>query len=287
MDAGHDVDAKIRGSGLEIVSDTIAMCALLNLLRQTCWPCTHALYICPVRTLALRLKPDCSMNRFSHAASTVDFRSRIEEFSFPCVGAKSAAAHDALQFVVAADLRSAADDSRIVRQLQDFAVQTARDAMFVSLAVLFEKTPRLDEKQFENKLWERLAAFHAIDVRRHEWDRAVSSDPSSPHFSMSIGGRAFYVVGLHPGASRRARRFSCAALVFNLHSQFEALRSDGRYEKLREAIGLRDLAYSGSRNPMLAAHGVTSEARQYSGRMVDASWQCPFATQSRAQRDGS
>ncbi|MEO5559138.1 MAG: guanitoxin biosynthesis heme-dependent pre-guanitoxin N-hydroxylase GntA [Dokdonella sp.] len=227
------------------------------------------------------------MNRFSHDASMVDFRSRIEESSFPCVGAKSAAAHDALQFIVAADLRSAADDSRIVRQLQDFAAQTARDAMFVSMAVLFEKTPRLDEKQFENKLWERLAAFHAIDMRHHEWDRAVSSDPNSADFSMSIGGRAFYVVGLHPGASRRARRFGCAALVFNLHSQFEALREDGRYEKLREAIGLRDVAYSGSRNPMLAAHGVTSEARQYSGRTVDAGWQCPFSLQRGAHCDAS
>lgn len=227
------------------------------------------------------------MNRLSHDASVLDFQSRIEDVSFPCVGAKAALAHHALHFVVAADLRSAADDARIVRQLQDFAAQTPSDATFVSLAVLFERTPRLDESQFESNLWERLAAFHAIDVNHHEWDPGVSSDPRSAHFSMSIGGRAFYVVGLHPGASRRARRFGCAALVFNLHSQFEALREDGRYEKLREAIGLRDLTYSGTRNRMLAAHGVTSEARQYSGRMVDAGWQCPFATQSRTQRDGS
>ncbi|MEO7323971.1 MAG: guanitoxin biosynthesis heme-dependent pre-guanitoxin N-hydroxylase GntA [Dokdonella sp.] len=227
------------------------------------------------------------MKSFPQHASVVDFKSRIQENSFPCVGAKAAVANQSLHVVVATDLRTGGDDERIVRQLQEFAARSASDSLFVSMAILFEKTPRLDEKQFEDKLWQRLSAFHAIDMRDHRWDPSVSSDPRSPDFSMSIGGRAFYVVGLHPGASRIARRFSCAALVFNLHSQFEVLREDGRYEKLRQAIGLRDLVYSGSRNPMLATHGVTSEARQYSGRTVDANWRCPFSTRSRTCRDAS
>lgn len=260
---------------------------MLSHLKPPCLQRTHARYTCTVLTLARLLKPGRSMNRLSHDASVLDFQSRIQDVAFPCVGAKAAVAQHALHFVVAADLRSAADDGRIVRQLQKFVAQTPADSTFISMAVLFEKTPRLDESQFESMLWERLSAFHAIDVNHHQWDPDVSSDPSSAHFSMSIGGRAFYVVGLHPGASRRARRFGCAALVFNLHSQFEALREDGRYEKLREAIGLRDVAYSGSRNPMLAAHGVTSEARQYSGRAVDAGWQCPFSLQRGSGRDAS
>jgi FPC/CPF motif-containing protein YcgG len=94
---------------------------------------------------------------------------------------------------------------------------------------------------------------------------------------MSLGGRAFYVIGLHPGARRRARRFRASAMVFNLHSQFETLREDGRYDRLRAAITERDIAYSGSPNPMMAIHGAASEARQYSGRVVDAAWRCPFS----------
>jgi FPC/CPF motif-containing protein YcgG len=85
---------------------------------------------------------------------------------------------------------------------------------------------------------------------------------------------------VHPGASRAARRFDCAALVFNLHSQFETLREDGRYEKLRAAITERDIAFSGTRNPMLSQHGEASEARQYSGRQVGAEWRCPFSAQA-------
>ena len=33
---------------------------------------------------------------------------------------------------------------------------------------------------------------------------------------------------------------------------------------------------SGSINPMLARHGESSEARQYSGRVVDEDWKCPL-----------
>ncbi|HEX8417054.1 MAG TPA: YqcI/YcgG family protein, partial [Methylobacterium sp.] len=79
---------------------------------------------------------------------------------------------------------------------------------------------------------------------------------------------------------RPARRFSSPALVFNLHAQFEQLREAGRYEKLRASILQRDEALAGSHNPMLARHGEVSEARQYSGRVVDPTWRCPFQGRS-------
>lgn len=205
------------------------------------------------------------------------FVERIADPGFPCVGAKSALAQDQLRFVRAGDLRSAGDDARLLREIKAFAAANGPDALFTSLVLLFEDTPALDEAGFERALWQRLQSLHTLDAPEHAWDPAVGSDPAEPDFSMSLGGRAFYVVGLHPGASRPARRFGCAALVLNLHSQFEALRADGRYARLRDAIAERDIAYAGSRNPMLAVHGEASEARQYSGRMLEADWRCPFA----------
>jgi FPC/CPF motif-containing protein YcgG len=227
------------------------------------------------------------MNREAGNASIRDFRSRIEDPRFPCVGAKSALTQGNVDFIRAGDLRRADADATIVRELQAFAGSAATDAVFVTRIVLFESTPRLDELQFERAMWQRLSAFHAVDRVDHAWDPRVSANPQSPQFSLSIGGRAFYVVGLHPGSSRRARQFRCAALVFNLHSQFESLRADGRYDKLREAITARDVAYSGSRNPMLAVHGVVSEARQYSGRQVDAEWRCPFSVHTDEDPDAT
>jgi FPC/CPF motif-containing protein YcgG len=69
-------------------------------------------------------------------------------------------------------------------------------------------------------------------------------------------------------------------MVFNLHDQFEVLRTQQRYDKLRMSILDRDLQLAGTMNPMLARHGESSEARQYSGRVVDDSWKCPFKRSS-------
>ena len=207
------------------------------------------------------------------------FERQIGDPSFPCAGAKSALGQGKLHFLFAADLRLADHDVAIAANLQSFAAGSAGDAVFLSQVVLFPDTPALDELQFEQALWLRLQSLHEVDAARYGWDASVSDDPDSAQFSLSIGGRGFYVVGVHPGASRAARRFQCAALVFNLHSQFETLRTDGRYDKLRSVIIERDIAYSGSRNPMLAVHGASSEARQYSGRTVAAGWQCPFCAQ--------
>ncbi len=195
---------------------------------------------------------------------------------FPCLGAKAALAHRHIRTIDAGDLDSADHDSVIVAQLQKFAGRAHADALFVSVVVLFAPAPAMSERAFERALWRRLQSLHAIDRLQFDWDPDVSCDPDSPHFSMSLGGKAFFVVGLHPGSSRPARRFRQPALVFNLHSQFEQLRADGRYEKLREAIIARDVAFSGSPNPMLAVHGEHSQARQYSGRRVGANWACPF-----------
>ena len=75
-------------------------------------------------------------------------------------------------------------------------------------------------------------------------------------------------------------------LVFNLHDQFEQLREQGRYERMRAKIIERDVALAGSPNPMLARHGTISEARQYSGRdIAEPGWICPFKPVERACTD--
>ncbi|QCB55742.1 YqcI/YcgG family protein [Sphingopyxis sp. PAMC25046] len=209
---------------------------------------------------------------------------RSEEF--PCVGAKSALARDQVHFVVGRDIRSAWDDLRIYPNLLDLASSYARrPSLFHSLVVLFEEDSGLDEKAFEACLWDRLASLsHKDDWHGQPPDPRVSSDPRDPHFSLSFGGEAFFVVGLHPRASRPARRFERPALVFNLHDQFETLRASGLYEKMRTTIIARDVALAGDVNPMLARHGSLSEARQYSGREVGSEWRCPFAGRNAGRR---
>lgn len=203
----------------------------------------------------------------------------IGEAGFPCVGAKAALAKGTLEVLGCNRIDSAWDDLRIHDGLLHFAAAYRREpTLFRSFAVVFDGPDGLDETAFEQALWQRAQSLSDKDVWRGQtYDTSVSTDPDSPHFSMSFGGEAFFIVGLHPQASRPARRFARPAMIFNLHDQFEVLRAQGRYEGLREKILVRDETLAGSRNPMLARHGEMSEARQYSGRAVDADWKCPFS----------
>ncbi len=204
------------------------------------------------------------------------FKAFIESDSFPCVGAKSALNRAQITLLVEDDMRHGPRPST-VSAIQAFSERYSRKSpLFQSLAVLFREPRASTEQSFERALWNYLQRVHDIDVRRHRWDPEVSCDPESPNFSFSVGERGYYVVGLHPGASRTARRFYRPALVFNLHDQFERLRSDGRYDPIRNTIVERDQKIEGSENPMLKKFGTGSEARQYSGRAVGDEWKCPF-----------
>jgi FPC/CPF motif-containing protein YcgG len=135
---------------------------------------------------------------------------------------------------------------------------------------------RAGEAAFEELTWRQLQRLHDLDVLHHDWDPAVDADPASPRFGFSVGGHAFFVVGLHPAASRISRRFPHPALVFNSHLQFRRLRERGVYHRIQQQVRQRELALQGSLNPNLADFGEASEARQYSGRAVPDDWRCPF-----------
>ncbi|GJE25952.1 guanitoxin biosynthesis heme-dependent pre-guanitoxin N-hydroxylase GntA [Methylobacterium organophilum] len=213
------------------------------------------------------------------------FRHFIRQQPFPCVGAKSALSRGRLRVIVARDIQSGGDDSRIYPALLAFISRyRERRELFQSFAVVFETAQKLSEEAFEAALWARMQALSDYDSGiGHRHDPRVAADPADPHFSMSLGGEGFFIVGLHPGASRKARRFEAPALVFNLHDQFERLREEGRYTRMRESIVERDIAWSGSPNPMLAQHGERSAARQFSGRAVSDDWVCPY----RRREDGA
>lgn len=209
----------------------------------------------------------------------------IKGTAFPCVGAKSALSKGQLQTYVARSIDSAWNDVHIQEQLMEFAWRYRQEpTLFTSFAVIFEGPDDLDETAFEDRMWERIQSLTAKDAwRGQQADPRVSNDPEDPHFSLSFGGEGFFVVGLHPKASRPARRFNYPTMIFNLHDQFETLREQNRYEKLRTSILERDKELAGDTNPMLARHGEASEARQYSGRLVNETWKCPYHRDERPE----
>ncbi len=211
----------------------------------------------------------------SLSAELYDF---IRQPHFPCVGAKSALGREQIISYEASNIRCPADDAHIVAAIHEFVRSyKSEKKMFTSFAVVFKEPLRLSEAKFEVHLWARLRAFHQLDAETFAWSEKVSRDPASPDFGFSMGGHAFFVVGLHPGASRAARQAPHPTIVFNLHEQFQDLRARGQYHRIKEVILHRDEKANGSINPMISEHGQESEARQYSGREVGEDWRCPFA----------
>lgn len=206
------------------------------------------------------------------------FRDMINDRSFPCMAAKAALANQLITIKTVGALGDQADDEAILKEIYSFiARRKEQPDRLSSFVVIFDDAKSFSEEEFESLLWKKLESLHALDQRRYTWSPKVSADINSPDFSFSLGGEAFFVIGFHANSSRRARRFEKPALVFNLHEQFERLRSKGIFETLRDKIRKRDLAFSGSVNPMADDHGSTSEALQYSGRQVNKTSKCPFS----------
>ncbi|MBV9772432.1 MAG: YqcI/YcgG family protein [Gemmatimonadetes bacterium] len=203
-----------------------------------------------------------------------DFHSFVLAPDFSCLGARAALRHDAYRFGAYGGMGSPAATAALARDLADFG-RGAGDADFATFVAAFVDPAPGGEVEFEARLWEQLRRLHDADPAPGG-DPSVSDDPEDAHFSFSFAGTAFFVVGLHPDSSRLARRFGWPTLVFNPHAQFERLRADGRYGRLRQAIREREVALQGSLNPNLGDFGEASEARQYSGRATDDSWRCPF-----------
>jgi len=204
-------------------------------------------------------------------------RSLLGDDRYPCVGARAALNGRHYRLGLYGRMGSRGVTHGLARDLCAFAAE--RPAMHTEYATyfaLFDDRSVMEEGAFERRLWAQLQALHELDTRYFSYDPDVDSDPQSARFAFSFAGNAFFVVGMHPGSSRVARRFSYPALVFNAHAQFKSLRAKGLYERFAATVRQRELSLQGSLNPNLSEFGTSSEARQYAGRSVEDDWKCPY-----------
>lgn len=221
----------------------------------------------------LETAPPTTFAQVAHSA----LRSFVLDAQYPCLGARASFHRGTYRFGAYERLDDPDVTRGLMRDIYAFATERRGIAAdFTTFAAVFRAPVPRDERDFERALWSQLQRLYALDEPLHPWDRAVSDDPSDPDFSFSLARSAFFVIGLHPKASRWARRFSWSTLVFNAHEQFEDLRRDGTFSGLQRRIRERDLRLQGSINANLADYGRHSEGRQYAGREVEEDWQCPF-----------
>jgi uncharacterized protein len=203
-------------------------------------------------------------------------RAFLHDPDFPCLGAKSLVNQLSYRFGLYKELAGEGSTAGLALDLHRFIEERPSiEGDFSSFIACFVEPKVRTPKEFEVLLWRQLAALHELDAQHYDWNSEVSSDPEDARFSFSFAGHAFFVVGLAPSSHRWARRFPWPTLVFNDHAQFERLRLEQRFERLKETIRGRDEKLHGVANEMLSDYGAHSEARQYAGRRVGPDWRCP------------
>ena len=204
------------------------------------------------------------------------FRAFVGDDAFPCLAGKGAVRRGDYTLGVYPALGSREATRLLGADLGQFTASIPDDgAGLRTFAAVFTGDAPGDELAFERALWRQLQRLHDADPDGG-WDQSVSGNAADAEFSFSFGGRALFVVGLHARSSRLSRRFAWPALMFNPRAQFDRLKAEGRFDRMRDLVRERDVALQGSMNPNLADFGKASEARQYSGRATEPNWQCPF-----------
>lgn len=209
------------------------------------------------------------------------FKDKILSDSFCCIGAKTALATKNLRFGFYDKFKDPEVTQGLAHDIYEFMRE--RDDLsphYTTFIAVFANDTSGCEYSFEKNLWEQLQLLHDLDAEHHEWDEKVASDPSDDHFSYSFANKSFFVVGLHPNASRTSRTFPYTALVFNSREQFDRLREDQLFEPLKAGIRKNEMRINGSLNPMITDYGESSEAPQFSGRFVDKDWKCAFSVKN-------
>jgi hypothetical protein len=203
------------------------------------------------------------------------FRALALNSHFSCLGGQAAVRQNTYGFGLYSALGSLPSTRAVARGLESFNDDAElRSRPLTAFVACFVAPVEGPEEMFERSLWSTLQQLSDLDT--HPWAPDRRADPDDPKFAFSFGGVGFFVIGLHAGSSRLARRFAWPTLVFNPHVQFDRLRSKGQYAHFQSVIRARDIALQGDINPMLSDFGEQSEARQYSGRTVGPNWECPF-----------
>jgi FPC/CPF motif-containing protein YcgG len=212
-----------------------------------------------------------------HETIITRYLAYLDKKAFPCVGAKAALARQQVCCMVADNMETRLEDQRILHFMYTF-IDAFRNSpnLFHSAAIIFTGPAINNEERYDALFWNTLQSLSSLDAKYYPYDTRVNSNTASHHFSFSLKSEALYVIGLNPKSSRMSRRFAYPAIVFNPHSQFEKLREEDRYLHLKEVIRKRDIACSGSVNPMLLDFGAGSEVYQYSGMQHPKEWQCPL-----------
>lgn len=161
--------------------------------------------------------------------------------------------------------------------------QKESDSTYLTFWAMFSGA-EYSEEDFEARMWRQLSLLTSIEDADQDWGTVAERDPAHPKFRFCLAGSEFFVVGLHPKASRLARQFPVPAMVFNVFSQFDKLKKLSQFDQMVTVNRKRDEQFQGTVNPMAAQYAEKWESIQFSGKQNPSHWRCPFEFLSRDQK---
>lgn len=207
-----------------------------------------------------------------------EFEALIHQPNYPCIAAKAALAKGELEIGIYRGLGTGESAVAFGRDLLKFKDRYFSErAQYLTYAAVFDGVEFEDEEAFEQAMWKELSIIASLpEFSSAPWDPNFSDNPEDKNFCFSLGGHAFFIVGMHPKSSRLSRQFSKPTLVMNLYEQFEALDEETQFYPMVRTNRKKDLAFQGSVNPMVEQHAEMWEAIQFSGKENPKEWKCPF-----------
>src|SRR5690606_20476343 len=136
------------------------------------------------------------------AKINAEFIRRMDAADYPCVGAKSALHTGHYRLGSYGVMGEPATTLHLAADLKTYIGETlATGSNYMTMVAVFTDEIQ-SETVFEQKLWRQLQQLHDADGDA-PWDPAVGHNPEANDFSFSFDGAAFFIVGLHPHASRK------------------------------------------------------------------------------------
>ncbi len=202
----------------------------------------------------------------------------LSQKNYPCVAALKSFHGKDFEIGTYKNFGSAESSLQLATDLMKYADQYAKNkSPFFTFWAVFPDALKLSDEEFEEKLWHELSGLASQSEFSQTWDPHFSSNPEDKNFCFSLGGQAFFVVGLHSQSNRFSRRFQYPTLVFNLYEQFRQLEKSQQFDSMVVQNRKRDQKFQGFANPMVTRNGNDWEAIQFSGRQNNSEWKCPFA----------
>lgn len=202
----------------------------------------------------------------------------LSQKNYPCVAALKSFHSKDFEVGTYQKFGSAEDSFKLATDLTNYAEQYEKTkSPFFTFWATYPNESSMSEEEFENKMWKELSALASHPEFSQTWDPHFSSNPADKNFCFSLGGRAYFVVGLHQNSQRLSRQFEHPVLIFNLYEQFRQLERSGQFDAMVQLNRKRDEKFQGSANPVVVEHGNDWESIQFSGRQNGPEWKCPFA----------